>query len=192
MLRFRKSLNTVVKTWQDRQRLGSLLLWLTVLTCRISSAQMDEYSVKAGYLYNFSKYVTWPDRGLQDMAFTICIFGEDPFEGRLDQAIAGKTSANGQRFEVKRIGTFDKAVFQPCQVVFISKSERSRANQLVDSLKEFPILTVADFESFADRGGVADLRIEGTRVKVDLNIGAATRAGLKISARLQQVAKLVP
>jgi hypothetical protein len=61
----------------------------------------------------------------------------------------------------------------------------------VEVLKETSIFSVADFDSFAEKGGIADLRIEGTRVKVDLNVNAANHANLKISARLQQVANLV-
>ena len=62
------------------------------------SAQMDEYSIKAGYLYNFSKYVQWPEGTFPtpETPFVICIVGEDPFGGRLDQAIAGKTSGDAR------------------------------------------------------------------------------------------------
>ena len=159
-----------------------------------ANAQMDEYSVKAGYLYNFSKYVTWPEDafGAANSPFVICIVGEDPFEGRVEQAIAGKASGNGRPLEVRRMHTTDRAAFQGCQVVFLSKSEKNRAGEIVATLKDAPVFTVADFDSFAEKGGIADLKIEGTRVKVDLNVNAANRANLKISARLQQVATLVP
>jgi len=173
------------------------LIW--ALFCLIALAggalgQMDEYSVKAGYLYNFSKYVTWPQDAFTapSAPFMICILGEDPFQGRLDAAIAGKTSGDGKPVEVRRLNALDLDSFRPCQVIFISRSEKDQAAEIVDMLKRLPIFTVADFDSFAQRGGVADLRLEGTRIKVDLNVSAATRAKLKISARLQQVANLVP
>lgn len=170
-----------------------LLLCLLVLTGQQAHGQMDEYSVKAGYIYNFSKYVTWPESAFlsPNTPFVICMLGEDPFHGRLEQAIAGKTSGSARHLEVKRANAPDPAAIRECQIVFVSKSEQKRAAEIVEILKEIPVLTVADFDSFAENGGIADLRIEGTRVKVDLNIEAAVHASLKISARLQQVANLV-
>jgi hypothetical protein len=38
-----------------------LIAWILLLASVQASAQMDEYDIKAGYLYNFSKYVAWPD-----------------------------------------------------------------------------------------------------------------------------------
>jgi YfiR/HmsC-like len=175
-------------------RLALTLLCLLAATAGKAHAQMDEYSVKAGYLYNFTKYVTWPDEAFVSTGapFVICILGQDPFEGRLDQAIAGKSSGNGKPLKVKRLNSVDRAAFQDCQVVFVSKSERDRVADIVGLLKETPTFTVGDFDSFAQQGGIADLRLDGTRVKVDLNVNAAVHANLKISARLQQVANLVP
>jgi hypothetical protein len=155
--------------------------------------QMDEYSIKAGYLYNFSKYVAWPEGtfAAPTAPFVICLIGEDPFGGRLDQAIAGKTSGDGRPLLVKRLKAPDRPAVRECQVLFLCKSQESRAAEIVEVLKETSIFSVADFDSFAEKGGIADLRIEGTRVKVDLNVNAANHANLKISARLQQVANLV-
>jgi len=171
-----------------------ILLGLLTVAGHSARGQMDEYSIKAGYLYNFSKYVTWPKEAFRaaDAPFLICIVGRDPFEGRLDQAIAGKNSGDGRPLQVRRVSNLDRTAFHDCQEVFLSKSERDHAAEIVELLKETPTFTVADFESFAEKGGIADLRIDGARVKVDLNISAANRADLKINARLQQVANLVP
>ncbi len=160
---------------------------------RSASAQMDEYSIKAGYLYNFSKYVQWPEGTFLAPAtpFVICIVGDDPFGGRLDQAIAGKTSGDARPLEVRRFKKADASGLQVCQMAFLSKSEMQHTAAIVDTLKNFPIFTVADFAPFAEIGGIADLRIDGTKVKVDLNMNAANRAKLKISGKLQQVASLV-
>lgn len=176
-----------------RQPYRALLISFLLLAGVSTDAQMDEYSIKAGYLYNFSKYVSWPAGvfAAADTPFMICLVGDDPFGGRLDQAIAGKTSADNRPFLLKRLKAIDRAAFQECEVVFLGKSAQTHAAEILDTLKDSPVFTVADFESFAQKGGIADLRIEGTRVKVDLNVNAANRVNLKISARLQQVANLV-
>ena len=156
-------------------------------------SQMDEYSIKAGYVYNFTKYVDWPNDAFAgpSASFVICIAGEDPFAGRLEQAVSGKVSGDGRPLEVKPVNASQRDALRQCRILFLSRSEKSRAAEIVNALKYTPTLTVADFDSFAAGGGIADLRVEGTRVKVDLNVDAANRASLKVSARLQQVANLV-
>jgi hypothetical protein len=76
-------------------------------------------------------------------------------------------------------------------MVFISVSEKSHAMAIREALKASPVFTVADFSPFAENGGIANLRIDGNKVRVDLNINAANQVNLKISGKLQQVANLV-
>jgi len=158
-----------------------------------AGAQMDEYSIKAGYLYNFSKYVSWPEATFPTPTapLAICIVGEDPFGYRLDQAIAGKTAGDGRPLEVRRTMSEGSGTLKDCQIVFISNSERKRVSAVVAALKGTNAFSVADFSPFAEQGGIANLRVDGTRVKVDLNMNAASRANLKISGKLQQVSNLV-
>lgn len=55
-----------------------------ILNCITTYAQNDsiEYKIKAGYLYNFTKFITWPEDGAA--AFNLCILGEDPFKSIID------------------------------------------------------------------------------------------------------------
>ena len=171
-----------------------LALLCTIAAMSIHApCQMDEYSIKAGYLYNFSKYVEWPEGSFaaSDAPFLICLLGDDPFGQRLDQAIAGKVSGDGRPLQVKRLKDPDRATLRDCRILFLSKSEKAHLAAIMDLLKNTSIFSVADFDSFAEKGGTADLRIDGTRVKFDLNVNIANHANLKISARLQQVANLV-
>lgn len=165
-------------------------LWLAIVPM---AAQMDEYSIKAAYLYNFSKYVDWPDTAFTDpkAPLMICIVGDDPFQGKLEQAVAGRSAGNGRPLTVARLRNSEPERMKDCQMLFLSKSDQQRSAEILNSVKDRPVLTVADFSPFAEDGGVADLRIEGSKVKVDLNMGTANRLNLKVSGRLQQVANLV-
>ena len=156
-----------------------------------ATTQMDEYSIKAAYLYNFSKYVAWPEAPAAGH-FAICIVGDDPFGGHLDQTVAGKTSGDGRPLEVRRVKADGTAALHECQIVFVSKSEKKHVTALLAATRDTAVMTVADFTPFAEEGGIANLRIDGTKVKVDLNMSAATHANLKVSGKLQQVANLLP
>jgi hypothetical protein len=172
---------------------SAILTLCVLLAAAPGGAQMDEYNIKAGYLYNFSKYVVWPEQSFRapNAPFVICILGEDPFGERLDQAVGGKTSGDGRTLLLRRIKNTDLAQLRDCHIVFMGKSEKAHAAEVIDALRDLSVLTVADFSPFAEKGGVADLRIDGTKVKVDLNMNAANHANLKVSGKLQQVSNLV-
>jgi hypothetical protein len=177
----------------NRRACRVLITSIFLLAGISANAQMDEYSIKAAFLYNFSKYVEWPETTFPapTAPFVICIAGDDPFEGRLDQVIAGKTAGNGRSLKIRRLTSLDNGTLRKCQMIFVSKSDRPNAAAILDVVKGMPVFTVADFSPFAESGGVANLRIEGTKVQVDLNMAAATRANLKVSGKLQQVANPV-
>ena len=125
----------------------SALLLLIPLTA--SAQELDEYAVKAAFLYNFTKFVEWPSSGGQVpfLIFKLCILGDDPFGPALDQAVRGKTGASGRPMEVRRIK--DPAEARQCQIVFVKKQEEDKAaknrataldNAQADWTKEFDTL----------------------------------------------------
>ena len=58
-------------------------------------------------------------------------------------------------------------------------------------VSEASVLTVGDMGEFAEEGGMISLKMEGTRVRFDINLAAANRARLKISSKLLQLASVV-
>ncbi|MFI3187409.1 MAG: YfiR family protein, partial [Methylococcaceae bacterium] len=49
-----------------------------LLSQQVIASDVDvEYKVKAGYLYNFTKFITWPEDS--SASFNLCIVGDDPF-----------------------------------------------------------------------------------------------------------------
>lgn len=62
------------------------------VSARASSDAHSEYQVKAAFLFNFAKFVTWPPAAFSDphAPIVIGILGDDPFKGDLAQIIAGQ------------------------------------------------------------------------------------------------------
>ncbi|MGC1620866.1 MAG: YfiR family protein [Candidatus Acidiferrum sp.] len=166
---------------------------LAVAGARRVSAQANspgEYQVKAAFLFHFAQFVDWPPGAFKaaDSPLTYCTVGEDPFHGALDASLNGKTigtrSARVQHF--KRI-----AEIQDCQVLFIGTVERKTIPAALASLKEGPVLTVGETENFAQEGGMIGFFLEDNKVRFDINLVAAQKAKLQISARLLTLAKTV-
>lgn len=151
----------------------------------------DEYTVKSAYLYNFAKFVSWPDSSAavgQGTPFTIGILGPDrfgkDFEVRLrDRAVYGRPIA------VKRFAS--PTAIQACHILFVSGLDTKEQDALLRDLKERPILTVGDDESFAREGGVVGFYIESGAVRFAINSRAAERSGLKISSKLLSLARII-
>lgn len=56
---------------------------LIALSVGVARAEENlEYKIKAAYLYNFTKFITWP--AIPDASFNICLVGGDPFQDLLD------------------------------------------------------------------------------------------------------------
>lgn len=53
------------------------------------------------------------------------------------------------------------------------------------------VLTVGEADQFAVRGGVITFVKEANRLRFEINVDAAGRAGLRISSRLLQLARVV-
>ena len=149
-----------------------------------------EYQVKAAFLYNFAKYVQWPADAptARTGTFVITILGNDPFGPSLEEMLGGK-QIERLKVVVRRAGTPEE--LGTSQIVFISESERGQVPQILKRLDGTPTLTVAEMDRFAERGGVIRLRMDGERVRLDINPGAATRARLKISSELLKLARIV-
>lgn len=169
----------------------SLTLSLLLLAAgpKPAAGEASEYAVKAAYLFNFAKFVTWP-AGSAGSKVTIGIVGDDPFGDVLDGAVAGK-DAGGKAIVVKRLGAYTAAAVRKCQILFISDSEKDKVSAILEALKGAPVLTVSETDHFAARGGAIQFDQEGQRITLDVNPDAAQKAGLTISSQLLQVAKIV-
>ena len=79
-----------------------------------------------------------------------------------------------------------------CQLLFISKSERNRLKEIFASIHGMNILTVGETDNFCQSGGAINFIMHEGKVRFEINVTAAEKAGLKISSKLLNVAKIVP
>lgn len=144
--------------------------------------------MKAAFLLNFTKFIDWPPTAFSDAnsPLAICVLGKDPFGRGLDEIVQGET-VNNRRLVVRRLS--QPAPAQQCQVVFFGGDDRDRSKTLADLGRG--VLTVGDGEKFFNDGGMIAFLIENRRVRFDIDQAAAERAGLKLSSKLLNVARVV-
>ncbi len=168
---------------------GSVFVGL-LLAAGARAQSTDEYKVKAAFLYNFAKFVVWPPQSLKNPSdpIVIGVLGKDPFGGVLAATAAGKT-LDGHPFQVRDVA--DALQAAACQILFISSSERKRLEPLFNQLGGLPVLTVGETDNFAAEGGVINFKIEGGTVRLQINVEAARRQQLHISAKLLSLAEVM-
>ncbi|MCU0783177.1 MAG: YfiR family protein [Verrucomicrobia bacterium] len=149
-----------------------------------------ECQVKAAFLVKFAMFVEWPAATRSDgnNPFKIGIVGEDPFGKDFEDAVKSE-QVNHRPVALRRARGLSE--LEDCQVVFICTSEANRLEELLSKVAGRPALIVGDAPDFAKRGGMIGFIKEDGKVRFEINIAAAERAGLKLSAKLLQVAKIV-
>ena len=154
------------------------------------SPESSEYLVKAGFIYNFAQLVQWPSGAFSqaDSPIVIGIFGTDPFGPIIDRVIENK-KLDGRNLVVKRFKR--GGAIKDCNILFVSASETAHLDEVIQSTKGMPILTIGETPGFATRGGIINLTLEGNKVRFEVNIEAARQANLNISSRLLALAKIV-
>jgi hypothetical protein len=153
-----------------------------------SAPLSGEYQVKAAFVYNFIKFVTWPSgEASTGGAVRLCILGDlpdaAPFFDLNGQEIMGKRLHIVQLREPQEAPT--------CQILFLSSSLSRRLPENLELVRGSPVLTVGDTDGYAQRGVMINMYIENKRVRFEINAETAGQAGLRISTKLLSLAGTV-
>jgi len=148
----------------------------------------SEAELKAAFVFNFAKFVDWPGGALSEAQnLVICIAGDELVASTVTQVIEGRR-LNGHQLVIRRRAP-DSSDFNGCHIVFLGDRQQWRRSLAV--LRSSPVLTIADGEEFARKGGMIAFVLENDRVRFVMNPAAGDRAGLKISSRLLALARIV-
>ena len=143
---------------------------------------VNEYHLKASYLTLFPQYTSWPEGTLMasNSPLLICVLGRNPFGSVLEQSALSRKGRVA--LSVKRIKTLDEV--NPCQIVFIAKTERRNEAAWLAALKDKPILTVGESGQAIAHGCAVEFKTEHKRVRFVVNLAAVAAANLKISSAM--------
>jgi hypothetical protein len=177
-----------------RQIRPAILLCFAVAFANLAAGAaeepLDEYQVKAAFLFNFAKFVEWPSGTFNtpDQPITICILGKDPFGHSLDDTVAGRL-VDGRSFVVRRISGVRQV--PGCHILFVSSADDMRPAATLADIGTPGVLTVGESDAAGADGFVINFRLEDGKVRFDINVGTANREKLRISSRLLGLAHIV-
>ncbi|MFA7240073.1 MAG: YfiR family protein [Sulfuricellaceae bacterium] len=168
------------------------LLWAAMLACcaglptaHALAAPASEYDVKAVFIYNFAKFVDWPNKVGSEIR--LCILGRDPFGNILD-SMKGR-AVHERKLEVRFIDSV--ASLGGCQMVYVSPSLEKNIDKIIAQARDQGVLLISDSEGYARRGAMINLYVDENKIRFEINLQSIEASGLKVSSKLLSLGKLV-
>ncbi len=171
--------------------------WCSALVCAAmtvpaTAQQPSEYQVKAAFLFNFARFVEWPPSAFPspDAPIVLCLAGYDPFNADLHALVRGE-QVGGRPVDVRVVAEPDATASRSCHVLFVPAGRRGVQSRFLATVAGAPVLTVSDDVQALYEGGIIAFELQERRVRFAINPRPATTVGLRLSARLLQVARIV-
>ncbi|HEU5452384.1 MAG TPA: YfiR family protein [Terriglobales bacterium] len=167
---------------------AAVLLLAAALPPPSPAQSVTASEVKAAFVYNFAKFVDWPPASQPSDAITFCLMGQSETTEVLQRTLPGKT-VNARRVALKRIHRTPELSL--CQILFLADDAGRDAETYLAESRTLPILSVTEISGMADRGVMIEFVLEENKVRFEINLDSANRAGLKISSKLLSLARVV-
>lgn len=143
--------------------------------------------IKATFIYNFTKYIEWPDE-YKKGNFVIGVLGDDAFFSDMSTFFSSKT-LGAQKYEVK---LFSKpADILKCQVLFIPTTYSGNLNEALSKVKGKSTLVITDKPGQAKQGAAINFVSIDNKQKFELNKSNLEKYNLKVSNSLVNLAIVV-
>jgi hypothetical protein len=165
-----------------------LALWWGLAGVALAQGENSAADIKTAFIYNFAKFVEWPSSVFAEpqSPLQLCVWGQ-ALEGRL-QLLNGR-EAQGHPIRVRTLDNLDS--LPGCHILVVGGISEHQRSQLLQALGRNAVLTIGDSGDFTLQGGMIGLFVAANRVQFSVNLNAAHGAGLKISARMLQLAHSV-
>ena len=175
-----------------RHTLAALLCALVagVISASVSASEQRtalEHDIKAAYLYNFTRFVSWP-AGIPPASepFRVCVLADATTTAAVQRTMQGET-VDGR--PMSTLVPASAADIKSCQLLFVDATVEEKAVEMLAAAREAPVLVVGDGENITKRGGAIAFVKEQGKVRFDIASRNAHRSGLTISSRLLSVAR---
>jgi hypothetical protein len=156
-----------------------LLLTCTSMLSVSYAENLREFELKAALLYQFSRFITWPETSDNEASFNVCVVGNDPFKHRLEGI--KKRRYKNKPIDVKYPENSEQ--IQHCHIVYLVDPDCTVCQKL-----KTPALLVSSQKGFVDKGGEIEFIEQSGKVRFKLNRKSLEGKALKVSAKLYEVA----
>ena len=169
----------------------SLLAWPSGGWAVPPSGEVPAYEVEAEFIERFTRFIDWPDSAFaaSGSPFVVCSWGASPLSTQLERTLSNR-HIKSRPVRVVRVASLDKLSI--CHVLYLAVSDRGVVRGVSAYGYGKPLLTVGDQPGLAEAGMLINLVVDDDGyVRFEINRDVAKASGLKISAKLMRLARLV-
>ena len=173
--------------------IAALFVCISCLTlfCVVPAEAQDdlearEYQIKSSFLYRFIQFAQW-SANPEAREVTLCVLGKSRYP-IISRSLQGK-KVRDKPIHVVQINGTDQV--EKCQVLFISGSTTETGLLDLQLLSNKTILTVGETDNFTRHGGLIRFYKVKNKIRFEVNLSAAEKAGISFSSKLLKLAKLV-
>jgi hypothetical protein len=158
----------------------------------VAMAQLrSEYVMKAVFFEKITRFVEWPEESnMNDHSkpFVIKVFGENPFGDILENIYSYQT-INNKKVTIEYINSVKE--ISGAHLLFIGESQKDNINEIIDYVKNKPVLTFGETRGFAKNGVHVNFYLNNNKIALEINETQVKKSGLYMSFRLLNQARIV-
>ena len=149
-------------------------------------SEVEEYNLKAAFVYNFTRYINWGPFAPEN-EFVIGIVGQSPIYEPL-QEIAKTKTINDKKILIKTFNTPHDIT--SCNIIYISRNSPFPLDTILAKINS-GILTISEEKDYARLGTAFNFVLVKDKLRFESNIRALNSTGLKVSSQLLKLAIIV-
>ncbi|MDX1628835.1 MAG: YfiR family protein [Fulvivirga sp.] len=163
------------------------LLFCVMLLVSVTILPAQNYQLHAVYIYQFTKYIKWPDAQMEG-DFVIGVLGETPALEHL-QKMADVKKAGNRDIVIRKFG--DVSEVEPTHILFVGKEVIDSVSSVLKHIGGKHTLLITEEEGFGLAGSNINFVERDGRLVFELNRDAMRREGLKVSNELAKLAIVI-
>lgn len=159
-----------------------------VLLCFGSSQSraesVSEAQLKTIYLFNFSRFVQWPEPKKDLKIFQFCTYPKNPFGETLHQL--EKRTIKTKPVQINELSSVND--IKSCHAVYIALKPDADLSKVTAVAQKHHVLTISDQQDFVNRAGMIQMFIVKGKIRFNINYDSSLSASLQIDSKLMQLA----
>lgn len=168
--------------------LVATLVWILLSASALVKSPTSLDAIRAAFVHNLVRFATWHPSAVEPSGLTFCVLGADGVASALEPLLQA-TPPNGRKLWLKRLTPADDV--KACRVLYVDDATWRKDRDRVASVRDLPVLTIGESETFVRLGGIASLFAEGDNLRIAVNAAAARHSGVQLSSSLLRLAKAV-
>ena len=174
--------HTTADRFFSRATVAAAALWFSMASQSAGCGDVySEESVKAAFVLRFTGYVTWPATAAATGPVRIVVLDDEVMASRLQVLVENRSLAR-RPFDVRSIRSLAEA--RDAHVLYIGARSGGKVPPLPRGVRDRGVLTITSAPNGLEAGAVIHFLTIDQRVRFEVSMEAARRAGLGIGSEV--------